>query len=106
MEKDVKELLDYLTDEKTEGSTLWGMEDEIADPTDEASKAAMEKLFTPEQLIFIHQLLKNVISALKFHDSKDSSPHEDLTNQIENIDAKLRNHRHDLNKQYSAKPEF
>jgi hypothetical protein len=42
-----------------------------------------------------------------WHNKDDlENSHKDLRDKVDNIDAKLRNHRHDVTKQYSTKPEF
>ena len=105
MDKDVKELIEYLGDKESDGVSIWGMENAFVDPLPEF-KESLEKIFTEEQLAIITQLIKNVVAALKFHDDEQDDSHEDLRDKIDNVEAKLRNHRHDTTKTFSAKPEF
>ena len=66
-------------------------------------------IFTKPQWDVITEILKMVDMMIEFHSKEDDQPHSQFDTFIEKteaIDAKLRNHRHDLNKQYSSKPEF
>jgi hypothetical protein len=108
MDKNVKNLLDWLEDEKGDIANLWGMEDTIIEPntakdTEGVSDAeTLAKIFNPEQLRFIQILVKNVVAAIKFHESFEEA-HIDIRELIKTSDAKLRNHRHNLDQTYSAK---
>jgi ribosome biogenesis SPOUT family RNA methylase Rps3 len=105
MDKDVKDLLEWLADKAGDVANLWGMENVIVDGTPE-DKTTLLKIFNVEQLALITQLLKNVVAAIKWHNEEDSESHPEIRENIKSTDAKLRNHRHDLNKTFSAKPEF
>jgi hypothetical protein len=105
MDKDVKDLIEWLADEKGDVANLWGMENTISEPLPK-DKATLLKIFNEEQLAIIVQIVKNTVAALKFHDTEQDDSHNDLRENIEATNAKLRNHRHDTTKQYSSKPEF
>lgn len=104
-EKKVKEVLDWLEDENGEVATLWGMQQQLENPEDKEVKEALLKIFNEQQLRVLNILLKNVIGAYKFHETFEEA-HMDIRDTVKNVDAKLRNHRHELDKNYSAKPEF
>jgi hypothetical protein len=113
MDKDVKDLLDWLEDKNGDIANLWGMEDLVSDPNttkDSETKISdaetLAKIFNPEQLRFVKILLKNVVEALAFHNKEDDSTHPDMREELKKMDAKLRNHRHELSTSYSAKAEF
>lgn len=69
----------------------------------EKEDSGFDKLFTREQRIALLALFRKVMYAQEFHEFKDKNPHDE---QLSDLAAKLRNHRHDTSKQYSAKPEF
>ncbi len=65
------------------------------------------KLFTKEQRIVLIAIFQRIVQSQDFHQYKDQNPHnETLGKAYSNLDAKLRNHRHNLNKTFSSKPEF
>ena len=74
------------------------------------SDETIAKLFSKEQKQALVAIIGRVVKMINFHACEDKAPHEDkfiqLNDNTEKVDAKLRNHRHDLGKQYSAKPEF
>jgi hypothetical protein len=112
-EKAIKTLLEWLEDPEGDVANLWGMEDVISDPnttkeieTGFSDAETLARIFTPEQLRFITILVKNVVSALKFHSEEDDSAHPSIRENLKTSDAKLRNHRHNLDQTYSSKPEF
>lgn len=86
-------------------SNLWELNDTLQSehPDD---KAPFLKIFNEDQLGLLKIIVNHCVTALEFHSKKDDEAHPDLREKVENIDAKLRNHRHDTTKQYSAKPEF
>ncbi len=109
MDEKVKDLLEWFEDQNSDVSTLWGLQETINNPRDdkvESDKATLLKIFNEEQLCFIKILINDVVSALKFHSEDDDSVHPDMREQLKTSDAKLRNHRHELDKSFSAKPEF
>ena len=113
MEKDVKELLEWLEDTQGDVASIWGMSDVITDPSIKkndngfSDAETLRKIFTEEQLAFVKILVNNIIKAIVFHNTESlAESHMDIRKDIEHLDAKLRNHRHDTTKQYSAKPEF
>jgi hypothetical protein len=68
---------------------------------------AFAKLFSKEQKQALIAIIDRVIKMINFHAYDDKAPHEDtLSDRINQTDSKLRNHRHDLGKQFTAKPEF
>lgn len=113
MDKDVKELLDWLEEKDGYNSSLWGMKEVVVEPdsttdaeTPISTADSLLKIFNAEQLRFIQILINNVVNAIEFHNQKDDSVHPDLRETVNKIDAKLRNHRHNLDQTYSAKAEF
>jgi hypothetical protein len=109
MDKDVKDLLDWFEDKESDASTLWGLAKNINDPRQDKvknDKATLLKIFNEEQLRLIKILLNDVLSALAFHRDEDDSAHPNIRDKLSNVDAKLRNHRHNLDQTYSAKAEF
>lgn len=67
----------------------------------------LRQAFTPEQYRIIKALLTKLGEALDWHMDKQEDPHsETLGDKISRLDAKLRNHRHETGKTFSAKPEF
>ncbi len=105
MDKDVQDLLEWLADRGGDVANLWGMENVVVNPTPK-DKATLLKIFNAEQLALITQLLKNVVAALEWHNKEDSESHPEIRESIKSTDAKLRNHRHQLDKNFSAKAEF
>jgi hypothetical protein len=110
MSENIKDILDWLEDKHGDVASIWGM-DEVLNDTEskDAAKdqALLKTLFTEEQLRFIKILVKNVIKAFEFHNTETlAEAHPDIRESIDKIDAKLRNHRHELDKTFSAKPEF
>jgi len=105
MDETIKKVLDWFADENSEVATLWGLQNEVNEPSDKETKEALSKIFNPEQLAFIKILLNNIVSALKFHETFEEA-HLDIRDNVKAIDAKLINHRHDHTKYFSAKPEF
>jgi len=114
MEKDIKDLLELLEDKNGEVANIWGMSDVLTDPSEKindyngfSDAQTLRKIFTEEQQEFIRILVSNVIKMMTFHNTESlAEAHKDIHEEIEKINAKLRNHRHDLNKTYSAKAEF
>jgi hypothetical protein len=113
MEKDIKELLEWLADKNGDVASIWGMSDVITEPNTKKNEngfsdaETLHKIFTDEQLSFIRILVSNVIKAFEFHNNDSlAEAHPEIKEELEKIDAKLRNHRHDTTKQFSAKPEF
>lgn len=103
-ENKVQELLDWLEDEKGDVASIWGMDDTLDTPED---RKTLETVFSKDQIRFVRILVKNVIKVLEFHDKEAlAESHMDIRKDINKMEAKLRNHRHPLNEQYSAKPEF
>lgn len=104
MDKDVKELLNQLADPNSDLSNLWELNDALQSehPDD---KTPLLKIFNEEQLELVKIIVDNVVKAFKFHEEFEES-HRDIREKHNNIDAKLRNHRHPLNETFSAKPEF
>ncbi len=105
MDEDVKNLVEWLEDKHGDVANLWGMENVVGSPSKE-DKPTLDKIFTEPQLRIIVQLVRNVVSALKFHSEDDDSAHPDIREKLGNVDAKLRNHRHNLDQTYSSKAEF
>ena len=72
-------------------------------------KASFLKIFNEDQMELLKIIVNFTVEALKFHDEYEES-HEafrkDVTADVTAIDAKLRNHRHQLDKNFSAKAEF
>jgi hypothetical protein len=91
-----KEIRDFIP------SDMYG-DDLIEYLMDDNDDSGFDKLFTKEQRVALLALFKKVMYAQSFHEYKDKNPHDE---QLSDLSAKLRNHRHDTTKQYSAKPEF
>jgi hypothetical protein len=73
----------------------------------EDDEKLLEKAFPdPQQRIVLVALFDRVLDMLQYHTEEEEPHEEQLGEKIRNVDAKLRNHRHDTTKQYSAKPEF
>lgn len=113
MEKDIKDMLEWLEDKNGDGSTLWGMNDLLTEPNTKkndyngfSDAETLHKIFTEEQLEFVRIIVNNVVKALAFHRDEDDGVHPFLKDKLDNTDAKLRNHRHNLDQTYSAKAEF
>lgn len=66
------------------------------------------KLFPDkEQREALIAIFAKVTFMVDFHTYEDTSPHgETLAKKMFETDAKLRNHRHQMDKSYSAKAEF
>ena len=74
---------------------------------DGGENGSFAKLFTREQRVALIAIFQRIIQSEDFHQYTDEKPHgETLGKTVSNIEAKLRNHRHDTTKTYSAKPEF
>jgi hypothetical protein len=82
--------------------------DEIIAFLVEDDEKLFEKAFPNiEQRAAITALFSRTLDMLKFHTEDDESAHEEyLGKKLANVDAKLRNHRHELDKTYSAKADF
>ena len=113
MDKDVEEMLEWLKDTAGDVANIWGMSDLITQPSAKKNEngfsdaETLRKIFTDEQLEFIRILVNNVINAINFHNTDSlAEAHKDIQADIEKLEAKLRNHRHELDKTYSAKAEF
>jgi len=74
---------------------------------DGGENGSFAKQFTKEQRIALVAVFQRIVQSQDFHQYKDENPHNETLGQtISNTDAKLRNHRHDLNKTFSSKAEF
>ncbi len=66
--------------------------------------------FTEEQRMILVSIVKRMLFVLEYHtvelERMGLSPHKGVRDQIEKLEAKLRNHRHEMNQLYSSKPEF
>lgn len=105
MDKDVKDIIEWLGDKSGDVANIWEMSSLLSDPQGE-DKATLLKIFNPEQLAVIAQLATNVVSALEFHSQEDEEAHPIIRNKLDKTEAKLRSHRHQMDKNYSAKAEF
>ncbi len=85
-------------------ANIWEMDTYLQSKNPE-DRADFLKIFNEEQLELIGIIVNQVVKAMKWHDEYDEA-HADLRKEVNNVDAKLRNHRHDTTKQYSAKAEF
>jgi hypothetical protein len=103
MRREVAEIISFLEDKNSDYSHLWGMEEIFQDATHQKTLATV---FSEEQLAIIKGLISLTVKAIEWHDKDDIESHEDIRKELKNIDAKLRNHRHPLEKTASAKPEF
>ena len=104
MDKDVTELFKAFSEDKHgDLSHLWGMNDLFQSEQDQKM---FQKIFNPEQFEIIKLIVDRVVKAIEWHNKDDPEAHLTLNNSIRNLDAKLRNHRHELNKPFSSKAEF
>ena len=99
-----KKLLEYLTNFNPKETLLniWGLEETFADPNE---REILLTIFTKEQLEVIHAIVFSTKQAIDFHDSFESS-HEKLRTKMTKNEARLRNHRHEMSKNYSGKAEY
>jgi hypothetical protein len=74
--------------------------------TNDTDGKILAKAFTSEQYSIIKAIVKAISDAYEFHDGKESESHPDLREAISKVEAKLRNHRHETGKSFSAKAEF
>jgi hypothetical protein len=113
MDEDVINLLEWLEeDHDGEVANIWGMKDVIVEPSTKKDETGvsdaetLRKIFNEEQLRFIQILVKSIVAALSFHRNEDDGVHPCIREELKKLDAKMRNHRHELGVAYSAKPEF
>jgi tRNA U38,U39,U40 pseudouridine synthase TruA len=65
------------------------------------------KIFSKEQREAIIAIIARIVSTHDFHAYTDEQPHsETIAKRVYDLEAKLRNHRHDMGKIFTAKPEF
>ena len=65
------------------------------------------KAFTKEQRITLIAIFERILDIHYYHTDDEETPHTDtIYKKIESAEAKLRNHRHDTTKSFSAKAEF
>jgi hypothetical protein len=83
---------------------IWG--DDLTKFLKESEEFA--KLFpNKEQKEALIAIFANINFMVHFHAYEDTNPHEStLAKRLFDSDAKLRNHRHQLDKNFSAKAEF
>lgn len=101
-EQTTKEFLKKLA--KGDYANLWGLRDSLQSQHPDDKKPFL-KIFNEDQLELINIIVNFAVEALKFHDEHEES-HEASRKDVAAIDAKLRNHRHQLDKNFSAKAEF
>ncbi len=101
-EQTTKEFLKELG--KGDYANLWELRDTLQSQHPDDKKTFL-KIFNEDQMELISIIVNFMVKALEFHDKYEES-HEAFRKEVTSIDAKLRNHRHDTTKQYSAKPEF
>ena len=102
-ESTLKGVMEYFADKK--GATIWDI-DTMLQNKDEDYKQ-LEKVFSPQQLEIVSSIVRKAVAGLdEFHNSKDSDAHPNLKDQIDDLAAKFRNHRHETGKTFSAKPEY
>ena len=100
MKKEIKEELEYIEDKDT---CFWDIVNLFKYSPHVKN---LQKIFPDEaQFRFIKALVKKLESAYDFHDEDDPEAHQGIRNKINELAEKLRNHRHDLSKQFSGKPE-
>lgn len=105
--QEIKDLLEWLEDKKGGVASIWGMDEVLNNMEGKTDQASLRAIFSEDQLRFIRILVKNVVHAIEFHNSDSlAESHPDLREDISKIDAKMRNHRHNLDQTYSAKAEF
>jgi hypothetical protein len=70
--------------------------------------ADFAKIFpSKEQREALILIVERIVKMMDFHVNEDKNPHDETLGQsLSQTDAKLRNHRHDLNKTFSSKAEF
>jgi len=93
--------------DKFSDNTIWSILSSIESEHPDDGGAVLEKLFGKEQAIVLKIIVKKIVDALEWHMREDDEPHvKTLGKDIEKLEAKFRNHRHDANKTYTAKPEW
>ena len=102
LDKDLKEFLDHLED-KDSDLTIWEYEGCFGNKLD---RKTIEKLFTPNQVIFLERLISDIVAGMTFHDETDDGHYKDIREKLNKTEARLRNHRHDHSKNYSGKAEY
>lgn len=71
------------------------------------SDASIAKLFTKEQRVALIAIVERILDIHYYHADDEEKPHqEQIFVKIDNVEAKLRNHRHETGKTFSAKAEF
>jgi hypothetical protein len=80
--------------------------DVISAFSNETDGKILGQAFTPEQYRIIKALFTKLGKALDWHSDENDEPHEKIQEKIRILDAKLRNHRHELDKNFSSKAEF
>lgn len=96
-----EETLKYI--EKEDGATIWEINSMFDSQED---LKVFQSIFNDEQIRFIKALINKLVFGLdEFHNSNDSDAHPDIREEIADLKEKYKNHRHDLNRTFSAKPE-
>ncbi len=99
MDKDIEETLDHL---KSDEINIWELESLFKNELD---YKILIKMFPEPMATMLKIIIKEVVAMLEFHDGKDSDGHPDIRKEIADLEAKLKEHRHEL-KNYSAKAEY
>ena len=103
MDKDVKELLDWFKDEKSD-ICLHNFVSLHENPVD---RKTLLKIFTAEQLTFLKKFAATIIFQIDdWHNELDDESHKDIRADIKKLKAQFRNHRHDLSKNFCGKAEY
>jgi predicted transcriptional regulator len=98
----LKGVIEYITEKK--GASIWDINTMLSNKDEEYKE--LEKVFSPQQLEVIGAIVNKAVLALEWHNSKDSDAHPNLEEQLSDLAAKFRNHRHETGKTFSAKPEY
>ena len=68
---------------------------------------AFDAAFNKEQKEMLRVLILPIVESVLQHIVEDEAPHfRSISKLHEDLSSKLRNHRHELGKTYSGKPEF
>jgi hypothetical protein len=99
MDKETQEMMDYLT---SKDRNLWDFQNLF---NDEQESKVLLAMFPEPFFTMLKVLINKIVAAYDFHDTFEEA-HNDFRQDVKGLEAKLRNHRHELNKNFSGKAEF
>lgn len=101
MDKDVKEFLAWL---ESGDCNIWELSNYFADKHEQEMLA---KIFSKEQLTLLKAIMKHSTWALdEWHNKNDEESHKDIREQMRKLEARFRNHRHEMTKNFCGKAEY